>query len=103
MRAKTRSSWSRSSNAPGSLRSPFSFAGAKHLGDFVEAHVVRLEQDQRVEEEVGGFVGDLLAVAAQGRDHQLGGFFADLLVPEGLVGEELGRSEERRVGKECRS
>ena len=40
-------------------------------------------------QEVGGFVGDLVAISAQRRHHQLGSLFANLLVPERLVGEQL--------------
>jgi len=51
---------------------------------------VRLEQDQRVVEQVGGFVGDLFLVAFQGRDDELGGLLADLLVAQRFVGVEPG-------------
>src|SRR5690242_11873273 len=41
--------------------------------------VVEAEEDQGVEEEVGGFVHDLLTLPPLPGDHRLGGLLADLL------------------------
>jgi len=59
----------------------FSFAGAKHLGDFVEAMSCERRRTSAWYRRSAASWAISCGCRAR-RDHQLGGFFGDLLVPE---------------------